>query len=293
MSKIKTLLRNINYLTKHSLWDQREEDIVFLTDKILDDAIYEYGLQPVGYNFLKVMDKMESLDFITTNPKSYVRICDGEINYMKGYSQPFQEYNSEVAKVLHDYLASDDMNITVGINKNYFRSLHSIRNNAYDRRYAYELRQYLRNECNYEKQYIDGAVTFWNFGEHTKEASVFWGRWKKAFENKKIAIVCGSGILDKLQYDVFELCEKRVYIYGPKKNAWIERDKILSEIFSSVETDYIICFILGMAGKAMIKDVVQKGYIAWDIGHLAKSYDTYMKNVPYSEENVRNFYAPD
>ena len=44
MGRIKNLIRNINYLTKHSLWDQREEDIVYLTDKILDDGFYEYEL---------------------------------------------------------------------------------------------------------------------------------------------------------------------------------------------------------------------------------------------------------
>ena len=44
MGKIKNLLRNLNYLSKNSLWDQREKDIVYLTNKILDDVQYEYDL---------------------------------------------------------------------------------------------------------------------------------------------------------------------------------------------------------------------------------------------------------
>ena len=41
-------MRNINYLTKHSLWDQREEDIVYLANKILDDVQYEYKFFNAG-----------------------------------------------------------------------------------------------------------------------------------------------------------------------------------------------------------------------------------------------------
>ena len=93
LDRIKNLVRNINYLTKHSLWEQREEDIVFLTNKILDDGVYEYGLDLTGYEKLNILDLWDSIEYIAKTNKSFVRFGDGEINLMKGISQPFQEYD--------------------------------------------------------------------------------------------------------------------------------------------------------------------------------------------------------
>ena len=43
----------------------------------------------------------------------------------------------------------------------------------------------------------------------------------------------------------------------------------------------------------MIPEVTDMGYCAWDIGHLAKSYNAYMNNMQPTKENIKNFYAPD
>ena len=64
MGKIKNLLRNLNYLSKNSLWDQREKDIVYLTNKILDDVQYEYDLIDGGTVKPKILDGEKSLDLI-------------------------------------------------------------------------------------------------------------------------------------------------------------------------------------------------------------------------------------
>lgn len=48
-----------------------------------------------------------------------------------------------------------------------------------------------------------------------------------------------------------------------------------------------------MAGKAMIPEVADLGYVAWDVGHLAKSYNAFMTNMQVTPENIANFYAPD
>lgn len=100
VGRIRNLLRNINYLSKHSLWEQREEDIVYLSNKILDDGIYEYGLQLQDYNYLNVLKQRESIELIIQSGKSFVRFNDGEINLMKGKDQPFQKYDKELVKIL-------------------------------------------------------------------------------------------------------------------------------------------------------------------------------------------------
>lgn len=293
VKRIKNLIRNINYLTKHSLWDQREEDIVYLTNKILDDGVYEYGLELSGYEKLHILDLWDSIEYIAKTNKSFVRFCDGEINLMKGMSQPFQEYDKELVDRLYILLERPNSQIAIGINKDYFVPLYNAPHNSYDRRHSYDFRRFFYKYCNKDAIYIDGSFTFWTFGEHSEQSEKFWNTWKEMFLDKKIAIICGKGILDELEYDVFELCKERQFVYGPRKHAWRMHKEIINEIISTVEKDTLLVFILGMAGKAMIPEVSGLGYTAWDIGHLAKGYNIYMKDEPYSEESVKMFFSPD
>ena len=67
MGRLRNFLRNLNYLTKHSLLDQREEDIVYLTNKILDDVQYEYKIFNAGTKKPHILDEEESLDMILSS----------------------------------------------------------------------------------------------------------------------------------------------------------------------------------------------------------------------------------
>ena len=67
----------------------------------------------------------------------------------------------------------------------------------------------------------------------------------------------------------------------------------VANIFLSWSYATILVFILGMAGKAMIPETTSLGYVSWDIGHLAKGYDAYMRNVKPTQEFINDFFAPD
>lgn len=293
MSRIKNFIRNINYLTKHSLWDQREEDIVYLTNKILDDGIYEYGLNLQQYNDLRVLNQEESIERIVNSNKSFVRFCDGEINLMNGIDQPFQQYNEELVDRLYRILRTPREDLLVGLNQHYFGPGYMYSNFDYNRRHAYEFRKFFKKYCDENATYIDGQCTFYEFGNNGYKTIEFWKKWKEAFRGKDIVIVCGEGILDKLEYDVFDYANSKKYIYGPSRHAWNKHEEIINKIKNETTTDQLLVFILGMAGKAMIPEVTDMGYHAWDIGHLAKSYNAYMTNMNPTEENIRDFFAPD
>lgn len=292
-TKINNLLSNINYLMKHNLWQQREDDIVYFTNKILDDGIYEYSLGLDDTVKLKILNKLESIKYIRDTETSFVRFGDGEINLMKGQDQPFQRFDANLVSILKNILQSDNEGLSVAINHNYYIPLYSEPNNEYTRRHAYDFRCFFRKYCSPAKIYLDGACTFWRFGEHSEESEDFWHQWKELFRDKTLTIICGEGILDNLQYDVFEYCKDKKYIYGPRKHAWSQHESLKEEIIQKAGKERILVFILGMAGKGMIPEMVKLGYTAWDIGHLAKSYDAYMKNVPYSKEAISAFFAPD
>ena len=288
MGRISNLFRNINYLSKHSLWDQREEDILYLTNKIIDDVGYDYGLN--FDNKIKVLDFDNTFELLEKTQKSFVRIGDGEIRLINGENQPFQIYEEEIADRLKSVLRVQQENLYVGINYSYYSHFPF----DYERRNAYDFRCSMSKLCNHDITYIDAGVTCAKipFAPHDV-ASEYVTRWKNMFKNKDIVIVCGAGVLDKLSYDVFEYANSKRFIYGLRKNSWDEHDRIMEEITSSVKKGELLVFILGMAGKAMIPDLVNIGYTCWDVGHLAKYYDAYMKNMIWDSENTKKFYMPD
>ena len=204
MSRIKNFIRNINYLTKHSLWDQREEDIAFLTDKILDDGIYEYGIVPPGRKSLSILTAEESLDLIREQPKSFIRTSDGECKIMMGMDQPFQRYEKEIADRLIDLLENPRDDLYVGINRNYFIPLLGRNNSGYYRRWAYEFRIFYLKHCSESISYIDATfISGFSAYSDAEKIGSFFDRWQDLFSNKDIVVVCGEGILDKLEYDIF------------------------------------------------------------------------------------------
>lgn len=293
-SYVNNLVHNIVYLSKHKLWQQREDDIVFLSKKIVDDIGFEYNL--IKHPIIKVLNKEKSFELLKTTKKSFIRFGDGEINLMKGYNQPFQRYDKILANSLIEQLKNKNDDIYICVNYSYFSPLGNIYSeySDFERRYSYSFRKFLYQHCTPKSIYLDGAVTFWHkLGEYTENSSVFWNQWKEFFRNEKIAIICGRGVIDKLKYDVFEYAKEKKFIYGPNKNAWSERNIIIEDILSQVSKDWKLVFILGMAGKAIIPCMVEQGYIAWDIGHLAKGYDLYMKKVKVDMNIVRDFFKPD
>lgn len=295
IKRIKNFIRNINYLTKHSLWQQRESDIVYLTKKIIDDVGYEFNLIDNKHG-LDVFNKEKSFEFLKKNKTSFVRFGDGEINLLKGKDQPFQKYDVAIAKRLFSLLSKPRDDIKICLNYDYFSPFGSMYTceSDYNLRFAFDYRRFFIRNCNPNNTYLDGAVTFWyRLGENSECSRKFWFDWKEFFRDEKIAVICGEGILKKLKYDIFEFAKDIIYIYGPSKHAWSEKDRIILEIEKKCSKEYRLAFILGMAGKAIIPEMVDKGYTAWDIGHLAKGYDLFMKNTFINSSVVGDFFKPD
>lgn len=293
LKRLKNLIRNVNYLSKHSLWDDNEELIVYLTNKILDDVSYEYNLDSPRTKKLSILNTDETLDLIEKSNKSFVRTGDGEIKAMMGENHAFQKYEKEVTDRLINLLEQPRDNVLVGVNRNYFISLNQMDDNWYYRRNSYDFRNFYIKHCNKENQYIDATcISGRQYSDDMKKRQ-HYDRWKKLFKGKDLVIICGEGILDAFEYDVFELANSKDYVYGPKTNAWDKHDEIINKITDNVSKDKILVFILGQAGKAMIPELTDMGYICWDVGHLAKYYNAYMTNMEWNKENTAKFYAPD
>lgn len=288
----KRIRNNIKFIIKNDFEDEKYR----LKDETIEDCMYEFDELKNNIIHLSVMGEVESVRKLQEEPKSFSRFGDGEINVMKGQDTAFQKYDPELAKKMKKILMEKKDNLYVGLNSSYFQSptKYSERNRKFYRLYGTEFRRFFVNICDPENQYLDACC----WGGYFRHGAGFdldkhFINVKNLFNGKKIAIVCGEGILDKLEYDVFELAKEKKFVYAPKKDAFSKYDEIVQEIQDKIEKDYLVCIILGMTATVLAADLADLGYIAWDVGHVAKDYNAYMSKAEKTDAVIDEFFAPD
>ena len=142
--------------------------------------------------------------------------------------------------------------------------------------------------------YISSAFTLKYSGSKFsyEECSTYYTKAKELFRNRKLIIFSGKTVFDKINYNVFEYAASRQHIFCESKNAWRQYEEILSAA-RKFPKDFTLCFILGPTATVAAWDLAHEGYTAWDIGHIAKDYDAFMKKLDYFSEEMKKFPAPD
>ena len=238
------------------------------------------------------MDNEETLDYILEKPKSFCRFGDGELDIMVGKSIPFQNYDEKLASRFKEILASSNENCYIGLPYGWLYP--SKGPNDFCRLRGHEFIKILPQFANKKRLYIATELTM-GFPNHIKEKSEqeklnYFEKIKTLFKDRKLVIISGSTVFNKIQYNVFEKAASRVHIFANSKNAWSQYEEILTKA-KTFPKDYTICAILGPTATILAWDLAQEGYTAWDIGHMAKWYDAFMKEGGIT--NPSEFFAPD
>ena len=296
MRKIKHFLRNLQWLANHRISSEFMNQKFIIKDEVAEDMLYQYEEDLHSLHKLDIKSRRETVKLLMDNPKSYVRFGEGEIFLMQGIDQPFQRYNERLAKQLINILEDYHENLYVGVCSDYFHSYNSLHDESrkYYRLNGTDLRRFLVKHCNKDNIYIDACFTMAYF--HEGDDFDFEGHYESMlglFENKKILLVSGEGVFEKLEFDVFQRADDKRIIHAPSKNAYDVYDELKNKIISEVKQDELVCMILGMAGKALTRELSDMGYMVWDSGHMAKDYDAYKRGVERTTKNVREFYEPD
>lgn len=298
INKIISLIRtgiikdNLKFILRYNL----EDEFYRAKDEAVEDAVYEYEIDKKIFKTLDIKSPDETLQILLETNKSFCRLGDGEIDIIKGKDCPFQKYDAKLAQKMVTILAHRKENLYVGLNGAYFDSPFKYieRNHKFYRQKGTEFRRFFVSVCDVNSIYLDACCfgAYFRFDENY-DYEGHYNKIKQLFRNKKITIVCGKTVFDKIDYDIFELCEEKNYVYGPSKNAFSEYDSIIEKIKLNVPKDHLVCIILGMTATVLAADLADIGYTAWDLGHIAKDYDCYMKKMEKSESNMSSFWAPD
>jgi hypothetical protein len=194
---------------------------------------------------------------------------------------------------LKKLLTIRDEGLKIGIPYYYINPLNNL--NGFVQSFALSLanqRKFLCRECSKDITYIDTAITqvYQTYSEYDFEN--YYRRMQGMLKDKDVTIVCGEGVLDRLEYKAFDICKSVKFISAPSMNAYSQYKEILKDILHT-DRNRLVCIVLGPTAKVLVYDLYKKGYQAWDMGHYFKDYDAYMKKRPRTEAEITQFYKPD
>lgn len=287
--RCKTLLQNLRFLSSVRVSDLIQEE----TESEWINAKLQMLTSEV--NNIRAFGPEETVEYLENHGGSFCRFGDGEFMLMQGENLGFQPYHPLLALKLWEIFTQSDQNMMIGIPYQQLQTPE--RFNELVKQFYFTSGKWIRSFLNCylpvrRKQYIDTGFNQVYQTYSSMNFAAYYEKVRKLFEQKKLTIIAGEGILDKLTYDVFDLAKEKEYLYGPATDAFSAYDEILEKA-RRIDKDRLICVILGPASKVLIRDLTQEGYTAWDIGHLAKDYDSYRKRLGRTKEEIASFYAPD
>ncbi len=277
--------RNVCFLMDHEI-----PDVLYqIKDETIEDAMYEFEEDQAILPRLSIADARETIDTLQNEPKSFARFGDGEIAIIQGKNGVFQTYDPRLAQKMKAILNERRDDLYVGLNRSYFQSPfgYAERNHKYYRIHGTKLRRFFIRECDPDARYLDASCfgAYFRFGDEF-DYEGHYERILRLFEGKDLVLVAGEGVLEQLEADVFERAASKRIIHGPKRNAFEAYDTLVEQVRAQSSKDSLICLVLGMTATAMAADLADYGLMAWDIGHVAKDYDVYKRQVEKTQENM-------
>lgn len=286
---------NFRYLFRYNLKEIFKCSVEKLSDELLiEEVLYEIPDSNVFRPQIETHDK--TVERLVTTSNNIVRFGDGEVAIINGKNIPFQKYDTDLASKLKEILIKDQANLLVGINFEYYYPFNIYKMNEipakFMRTFVPKLRLQFSKYLNKDKKYYSAGFTqlYQLYREYDFERN--FNCLKKIWDNKKIVIVTCENSLKNLKYNIFENAFEIKKEIVPAKDCWSRYEKILNNL-KRYDKDYIFILMCGPTAKVLVSDLTFLGYRALDLGHIAKDYDWYKKQIPHNQNNCDKFFSPD
>lgn len=288
--KINLFFRNLLYLFKQgNIVSQEELNI------IIENMKYELYDDIKNLKMPKIKSVEETLNDLVEQKASICRFGDGEFNLIDKKDIILQKTSEKLSKRLKEVLSSNNPRIFIGIPK----IVYSNKDNVADisknfwRKNGAEFRQKIEEHINFEQQYYSAEVSIAYSLYKNYDLKTYFENMKKLWQNRDLAIICGKTVFEKIDHNIFDIAKSVEYIYAPSVNAFEQYDEILSKA-KQIDKNKVVIIILGPTAKILAYDMAIEGYQALDLGHIAKSYDWYVKNkTTQNMKDAVDFFNPD
>lgn len=268
---------------------------------LLDKSFKKYIWLPLNCFFIskkfsefKVLDTLETLDYLQETHCSLVRFGDGDLDLITGTrDEGYQKRSDLLSQRMEEVLLTEQKNVLICLSSSLLNYSHL---SKYNERAKYHFRtilmrfhQYLLANLPKDKLYGDCQVTrpYMDTLDRNFSEKVFEG-FKKLFSVKRLILVEGEKTRFGVGNDLFENAEQVVRILAPAVNAFDKYDEILKktlEVVSEVEKqvsqkeDILFVLALGPCAKLLTLELSKVGYRGLDVGHLDIEYEWFLRGA--------------
>ncbi len=95
-----------------------------------------------------------------------------------------------------------------------------------------------------------------------------------------------------IENNIFGNAKTSEFMHAPSYNAFDSYQIILDKALE-IDKEKLIIAILGPTSKILTYDLAQLGYRVLDLGHIAKDYDAFVRQIPRTQETIGKFFEPD
>jgi glycosyltransferase family protein len=284
--RIRTFWRNLKFLSRQDLRSGLA-DFRGCHAKLRD----MFSVLPVP----DIRDFEETARMLCETDRSIARFGDGEFAIAAGRGIAFQSADANLAARLRDILASPPAGCEIALPRIGWRM-----DSRIERRDHLWWMRYMRENGLFVESLLDMSRTYYdNYVSQFSQSAVpgfdragLFSLLRSVWDGKDLLIVCGKGIFDGFRYDIFDNAASVEFVYGPKRNAWSEYPGLLDEALRR-SAGRLALAVLGPSATVMAADFAKRGKRLLDLGHLAKSYDRFMRGSSGETVSTRGFYRPD
>lgn len=236
------------------------------------------------YGTPKVVNSLDTLDYILENNLSVTRFGDGEFNLLNGKSIKFQDYDKRIVDIYKKCLKNDNNKIIVCVPAIYdFKILNTLK---YKSRIFWL--QYIIDNHNKYVPFMDLSSTYYDacftrpYIRYNKKnnhiSEQLFNKLKKIWDQKDIVIVEGEYSRLGVGNDLFDNAKSLKRILCPSKNAFSKYDEIIKSIKKHCKNKLVI-LSLGPTATALAWQLANSDIRTIDIGHIDLEYEWYQRKA--------------
>lgn len=244
----------------------------------IDSLPYEM-MDPDHHSFFfkpRILSADDTISQLTEGHKSFARLGDGEFAAIVGQKRwNFQSESELLARKLREVLASDDDNLLIGLNPNFYENLLDHEESDADgvRAYMRPMVRRLHAEL-LSPDRIYGDALFHNIDSDDRLRKL-----KSIWDNRDCVFIEGVHTGMGVGNDLFDNCASIARILGPAENAIDVYERILDEA-NKQPKDKLILIAMGPTATVLAYELHKLGYQAIDIGHIDLIYESYIRKTP-------------